>query len=102
MDEGCKEEGGGMVEERGRKERWMRDVRKRGKEWWKREGGKERWMRDVRKRKGKSEGGKERWMRDVRKRGKEWWKRGREGKVDEGCKEEEGKGGREREGRKGG
>ena len=33
----------------------MREVRKRGKERWKREGGKERWMRDVRKRKGKVE-----------------------------------------------
>ena len=49
----------------------MRDVRKRGKEWWKREGGKEGWMREVRKRKGKVEEGEGM----VENRGKEGWRR---------------------------
>ena len=80
MDEGCKEEGEGMVEKRGGKERWMRDVRKRkgkveerGREGKVDEGYKEEEDKCGRVRR------KERWMRDVRKRGKEWWKE-REGK----------------------
>ena len=36
MDEGCKEEEGKGGKSEGGKESWMRDVRKRGKEWWKR------------------------------------------------------------------